>query len=151
MVSGAGGDRKSRPVLFWAFTALLVVGLNLYAPGDPTDMERLLASTIIVVAAASIWFWMGRRNLEIAFIPLFSIMFAINYALGIFLLTSNAIEGKNDMRLLPPTFNLVLILSLAGDFLLILLAYYGPWWRYLIPRMPKCQLCSEYASGSSAR
>ena len=151
MVSGAGGDRKSRPVLFWAFTALLVVGLNLYAPGDPTDMERLLASTIVgVTLTASIWFWMGRRNLEIAFIPLFSIMFAINYALGIFLLTSNAIEGKNDMRLLAPTFNLVLILSLAS-FLLILLAYYGPWWRYLIPRMPKCQLCSEDALGSSAR
>ena len=45
---------------FWLGPAALVLILNLYAPAEPTVIERVLASAIILVAFGSIWRWIYR-------------------------------------------------------------------------------------------
>jgi hypothetical protein len=140
----AGANREAPGVLFWIVCALLVLGLNLYAPGEPTAMERLLASLMVVVTAVSIWSWMRHRNIEVAFMPVFAIAFTINFGIGIFILTSGAYQGSCPMPLLDDTYNKVLALSLAG-LALTMLGYYGPWWRHITPRLPAFRLCWEDA------
>ena len=57
--------------VFWLILAILVLGLNLYAPAEPTMIERVLASAIIVVAFGAIWRWIyrGKRAAEFGFLP----------------------------------------------------------------------------------
>src|SRR5271170_1632115 len=111
IIARARAHEGAPGLVFWISAAFLLVGLNLYAPGEPTEVERLLASLMILVTTSVIWFSMYRRDVEIAFMPLFAIVFTITYGLGVFLLTSAAYFGSSPMSVLAETYDRVLFLS----------------------------------------
>src|SRR5258708_4005493 len=80
--------RRSSSVAYWLGVVVLLLVVNLYAPGEPTFLERLLASTIVMITAIVSWVWIQRPRLEVAFMPMFSVSFSIYFALPIFILVS---------------------------------------------------------------
>ena len=133
---------SSRGYLYWLVCAMFLVCLNLYAPGAPALSARLLASAMILISAASVWFWIRSGTLETAFMPIFAMLFAINYGLPIFILLPNAMLDKFDMPLITGDLDKALWLSIAG-LLLTMLGYYGPWRRAISRALPSFALAWE--------
>jgi hypothetical protein len=132
-------QRKTNGRMFWIGFAILITGLNLYAPGEPTFLERALASLVMLSAAVPVYCWLRKEGIEAAFLPLFGINFSIYYSLGVFVLVYGAYLGRSPLPGLADTYNEALALSIGG-LLLVFLGYYGPWWRHIIPRLPACEM-----------
>jgi len=133
-----------RQVRMGAALALLVAGLNLLAPGDPSLAQRCLASAIIAVAAIPLWLWSAGVDRGIPFAFFISMMFAGYYALPIFLLKRYRVElfgGEPSEALIVKA----LALSLAG-LTCMLIGYYGPirvWLVPLVPRFNRVSTCNN--------
>lgn len=120
-----------RSIGYWGIVGCLLLALNLYSPGEPTGLERLLAGSIILIAAAvNRW---GFRSSDIAFMPIFAFGFAIYYAVPIFILVRQATFLSLPMDLMADSINKTLLLCLAGLSLTII-GFYGPW-RHAIARI----------------
>jgi len=127
-----------RQVRMGVALALLLAGLNLLGPGDPSLEQRCLASAIIVVAAIPLWLWSVGVDRSIPFAFFVSMMFAGYYALPVFLLKRYRVElfgGEPSETLIVKA----LVLSLAA-LACMLLGYYGPVRVWLAPLVPRFNL-----------
>lgn len=138
----------SRQLQRWFSLALILIllALNVYAPAQPALIQRLLASLIIALAAVPTWLWLSGRDRGIPFLPFLAGIYALYYALPIFLLTKYS-RAWYLTRIIPNSFlDQALALSLIGLGLL-LLGYYGVHHRVLASVVPKVTMqWSDYGS-----
>jgi hypothetical protein len=121
-----------------ASVVVALIALNLYAPGSPTLLERVLASAIIASLALPVWLWMSGADPTIPFMPFLTMVFAYYFALPVFLLKHYAVEMFK-----PPIpahyIELALEYSLLGLYCLFA-GYYGPAKWLFAPILPRFNL-----------
>jgi hypothetical protein len=114
-VRQSAGDRESG-YSFWIGVAMLLLVLNLYSPAGPTPPERLLASGIIVFAAAAIWHWLyrGHGEAEFGFLPVVMVLYALECAVPIFTLKIYSMDVFATVALPDAVVEKSLLLVLCG-------------------------------------
>jgi hypothetical protein len=132
---------RSGGKLFWLGLGIFVLVLNLYAPAEPTSIERVLASSIILLAFGTIWFWTYRGGgcAEIGFLPVFVIVYSLEFALPIFTLKVYAMDPFNERSVSDWALEKALLLALVGLFSIIV-GYYWPGHRRVARALPKVRL-----------
>lgn len=101
--------------------AMAIADLNLYAVGEPTAIQRFLASIIIALGFLPTLLYLKDDEPGIPFLPLFGIIYSIYYALPIFTLNKYVIT-----TICPSEGALIyaLLVSVIG-FAALIFAYYG--------------------------
>lgn len=97
--------------------------LNYFAPGNPAISMRLLATAIIVTGIYPTWRWLTGVDRGLPFMPYFSVLFVLYYAITIFLLAHYTV-AYGGPTVGPKWIVRSLSLSLLS-LVLILAAYYG--------------------------
>ena len=125
LLQQAGSRRSGR--LFWPVLVLVLLVLNLYAPAQPTIAERLLASGIVLVALSAIWVWMyrGRGKAEFGFLPVFLLVYSLQYALPVFTLKIYSMQVFTTESLPDEAVEKALLMALIG-LAAVLFGYYYP-------------------------
>lgn len=128
-------------MMMWLLLLLILTGLNLYAPGDPTVTQRLLANAIILVCAWGIHRWRrSRSDEESGFLPVILFVYVVFFPLPIFtlrfydyqdLFASTSVGDTNLEK--------ALAFTLAG-IVALLMGYYYPIRTYMRKRLPKVYL-----------
>jgi len=62
-----------------------IVGLNLYAPAEPTLLQRLLASALVVLCAVPFLMWAARRPWRQSLMPYVGALYAMSFAGPVFI------------------------------------------------------------------
>ncbi|MBT9175134.1 MAG: hypothetical protein DDT22_00808 [candidate division WS2 bacterium] len=112
--------RSQHPHLLALILVLVIIGLNVFAPGEPTIFQRLLASLILVLGFVPAFTYIKRNESGIPFLPLLGVIYSIYYALPIFTLEEYAIKFT---ALPQASLEKALLLATLG-FLMLLLSYY---------------------------
>ena len=68
-----------------ALSVAVVVGLNLYAPGEPTVLHRALASLLLALCAVPSMMWAARRPWRQSLMPYVGILYATSFAAPVFM------------------------------------------------------------------
>ena len=68
-----------------ALSVAVVVGLNLYAPGEPTALHRALASLLLALCAVPSMMWAARRPWRVSLMPYVGILYATSFAAPVFM------------------------------------------------------------------
>ena len=129
----------ARGACFVAVLALILAGLNLYAPGSPTLAERLLSTSTLAIAALPLWLWLSGVDRGIPFMPFFGMVYAVYYAVPFFLLKSYSREmfgAPFSDSLMTRALGVVFAGLLAA-----LLGYYGPQHLAVARILPKPRFC----------
>ena len=126
---------------FWFAAAVFILLLNLYAPAGPTLVARLLATTIILLAGATIWRWIyrGGGEADFGFLPVFAIIFGLEYALPVFTLKFYSMDVFADGSLPDSTVEKALLMALLG-LISILVGYYYPGRRRVAQSLPQFRM-----------
>ncbi|HWP37039.1 MAG TPA: hypothetical protein VNL18_05730, partial [Gemmatimonadales bacterium] len=129
-----------RQVTAFAFGVLvLLAALNVYAPGSPTPLQRLLASLIIVAAAVPTFRWLRDLDPGVAFMPFWGLVYAGYYAAPVFLLERFSRAYYLTGIIADESIERALILALLG-VLVTLVGYCGPFVRPVASLMPKLEM-----------
>ncbi len=64
-----GSASLGKAVTLAASIIIVLIALNLYAPGSPTVLERAFASAILASLALPVWLWMSGADPTIPFMP----------------------------------------------------------------------------------
>ena len=64
--------------------AAAIVGLNLYAPAEPTPLQRLLASALVGLCAVPSMMWAARRPWRQSLMPFVGVLYATWFAVPVF-------------------------------------------------------------------
>jgi hypothetical protein len=130
--------RRQQRTLALCVGVLLVV-LNLSALADPTPIQRVLSSAIILLCAYPSWRLVSGKDRGVAFLPFFGGVYAVYYALPVFLMSEYQLPKSGGLVDLEAFVEPALGLAFAG-LCLLLLGYYGPHQRGLARVVPKVNL-----------
>jgi hypothetical protein len=133
-----GSATLAKAVKLAASVVVGLIALNLYAPGSPTLLERVLASATIASLALPVWLWMSGADPTIPFMPFLTMVFAYYFALPVFLLRNYAV-GMFKPPIPAPYIELALEYSLLGLYCLFA-GYYGPAKWLFAPILPRFNL-----------
>jgi len=112
--------RNQHPHLLALILVLVIIGLNVFAPGEPTIFQRVLASLILLMGFIPTFLYIKKNESGIPFLPLFGVIYSIYYALPIFTLEDYTVK----FTVLPhASLGKALLLATLG-FLMLLLSYY---------------------------
>jgi hypothetical protein len=127
--------------MIWILTAVVIGLLNWYAPADPTSLERVLASAIILTCFWGIRHWQthpSRR--ESGFLPMVMFVYIMFFPLSIFtLLFYNYKEPFSPSSVGDDNLEKALLLTLIG-IICLLFGYYYPGREEVRSRLPKIRL-----------
>lgn len=115
--------RNQHPHLLALILVLVIIGLNVFAPGEPTILQRLLASLILLLGFIPTFLYIKKNELGIPFLPLFGVIYSIYYAIPIFTLEEYSIHFT---ALPEASLEKALLLSAVGLFMLLLSFYKLP-------------------------
>lgn len=88
------GSGRFESIWFLAASLVVVAGLNYYAPGNPTLLQRALGSSILLICAAPTWIWLrSDRGGFTGFFPLICGIYAMYFALPVFVLKHFHLHG----------------------------------------------------------
>lgn len=120
----AGSASASRQIAWLSVLIALLVALNWSAPTTLTGRERVLGSAIIVASVVPTWLFLIGSDRQIPFLAFYSLVFALYYAVPLFVLRrlTASIVGSGITE--PPIFR-ALVLALCG-LLSLFAGYYGP-------------------------
>ena len=130
-----GSASLGKAVTLAVSIVIVLIALNLYAPGSPTVLERAFASAILASLALPVWLWTSGADPTIPFMPFLTVIFAYNFALPVFLLRKFA-TGLFKPPIPEYYITLALGYSLVGLYCMFA-GYYGPakWlFRPILPR-----------------
>lgn len=116
-----------------------LLALNLYASAHPTLTQRLLASLIILLAAAPTQLWLIGIHRGLPFLPLVAGIYAAHFALPIFTLNKYTLAWYTSRVIPDGIIEQALALALAG-LALLLLGYYAVSSQGLRRIIPKADL-----------
>ncbi len=120
----AGSASAARQIKWLSVLIALLLALNWFAPAGLTGRERVLGSAIIVASVIPTWLFLIGSDRQIPFLTFYSLVFALYYAVPLFILRrfTASIFGSSITE--PPIFR-ALVLALCG-LLSLFLGYYGP-------------------------
>jgi hypothetical protein len=125
-----------RPQLLIIAAGVAVAGLNIFATGNPTSSQRLLASAIIILSFIPTLRFISKGESGLPFLPLFGGIYSILYALPVFLLDSFEFKGfVFDDGIVEKS----LFLALLGLASLLVAIYWFPL-TAKVPILPKVSL-----------
>lgn len=133
-----GSATLGKAVKLFGASAIVLIALNLYAPGSPTILERVLASAILASAALPVWLWMRCTDRTIPFMPFLTLIFAYYFALPVFLL-KRYVTGLFNPGISEHFITLALAYSLLGLYCMFA-GYYGPAKWLFAPILPRFNL-----------
>ncbi|HEV2169640.1 MAG TPA: hypothetical protein VGR40_01765, partial [Candidatus Binatus sp.] len=133
-----GSASLGKALKLLAALMMVLIALNLCAPGAPTLLERMLASAILASVALPVWLWMSGADRTIPFMPFLSLVFAYYFALPVFLLRKFAV-GLFKPPIPDHYITLALGYSLVGLYC-IFAGYYGPAKLLFAPILPRLNL-----------
>jgi hypothetical protein len=79
-------ETSARSYLLYLRLGIAVTGLNIIAPADLTYLERVLASAILIISFIPTLRFVSRAEGVLPFLPLLGGVYALHYALPVFLL-----------------------------------------------------------------
>lgn len=132
-------ERRRQQRILALTVAVLLVVLNLSALADPTPVQRVLGSAIILFAAFPSWRLVAGKDRGIAFLPFFGGIYAVYYALPVFLMSEYQLPTARGRVNLEAFVEPALVLAFVG-LCLLLLGYYGPHHRLLARVVPKVNM-----------
>src|SRR5580704_17863393 len=81
-----GAENRRGGKMVWMVAAAFILALNLYAPAPMTLAERVLASAVILLSLAMIWYWTyrGGGEAEVGFLPAMLVVYLTFFGFPIF-------------------------------------------------------------------
>ncbi len=126
-----------RVAMLALLTAVVILALNLYAPANPTALQRLMASLLLVLCSLPTLMWASDRDWGHSLLPLLGVTYALNFGTPVFLLTS--LRGNwfgQEPFIENSLINTALFLALAG-WALLLVGYFGLVRQRLAAKLPR--------------
>lgn len=121
--------------------AVLLAALNAYAPAEPTAVQRLLASLVIVACAVPALRWLA-GHAEQSLLPYLGVLTGLHFGGGIFLRRSFFGQWLNGPRIEDSLIEIALLLAL-GSWLLVLVGYYGMGHGRLNGKLPRINITGQ--------
>ncbi len=109
--------------MIYRLTLIYIIGvfsLNLIAQANPTPLERILASVILILGFIPTFFYIKHGESGIPFLPLFGAIYSIYFGLPIFLLEDYTV---GSVSLSQGSLEKALLLAASG-LLILYLSYY---------------------------
>lgn len=113
----------------------ILAALNAYAPAEPTAVQRLLASLLIVLCAVPMLRWVA-GHAEQSLLPYLGILTGLYFGGGIFLRRNFFGQWLNGPRIADPLIEIALLVALGG-WLLLLVGYYGMGYGRINAKLPR--------------
>lgn len=120
-----------------ALAALLAV-LNVYAPAEPTGLQRLLGSLIIILCAVPMLRWVA-GHAEQSVMPYLGILTGLYFGSGMFLRRDFFGQWLNGPRIEDSLIEVALLVALGG-WALLLAGYYGMGYGRLNGKLPRINI-----------
>jgi hypothetical protein len=124
----------SKQAIGFLILAMVIIDLNLFTPANANFTQRCLASIIFILGFLPTFFYIGKNESGIPFLPFFGMIYIVYYALPIF-----ALKNYTIALISPPSDSLTKALLLAaGGLFMLLTAYYktsGKFIGRLVPRI----------------
>ncbi|HYB92374.1 MAG TPA: hypothetical protein VEC38_15160 [Candidatus Binataceae bacterium] len=118
--------------------ALLIAGLNFYAPAEPGFTVRIFASLIVATAALPVWLWNAGFDRTFPLMPFLSALYALIFAVPVFLLHRYSTGGFSAT--IGPQYIAQALEYVWLGMLSMLAGYYGPLHSVFAPVMPRFKL-----------
>lgn len=128
-------------VIAVAALAALLAALNAYAPAEPTAVQRLLGSLVIVACAVPMLRWVAGHAAQ-SLIPYLGILTGLYFGGGIFLRENFFGQWLNGPRIEDSLIEIALLLVLGG-WLLLLAGYYGMGHGRLNGKLPRINIAGQ--------
>ena len=125
-------------IIAGAVLAVLLAALNAYAPAEPTAVQRLLASLLIVLCAVPMLRWVA-GHAEQSLLPYLGILTGLYFGGGIFLRRNFFGQWLNGPRIADPLLEIALLVVLGG-WLLLLVGYYGMGYGRINAKLPRINI-----------
>lgn len=125
----------------YVLTACVILALNLYAPANPSLVQRGLASLLLAGCALPTLLWASSRQWHHAFMPLLGATYAMNFALPIFLRSKFTGNWLDMPRVDGAFIDKALLLALTG-WGLMLIGYFGPVSGWVSRGLPRINVLS---------
>jgi hypothetical protein len=137
-----GAENRRGGKMFWMVAAAFILALNLYAPAPLTLAERVLASAVILLSLAMIWYWTyrGGGEAEVGFLPAMLVVYLTFFGFPIFtqktllMVFAYAAYALDDAAV-----DKALFLSLLG-LGLVICGYYWPGRRRVAGFLPRFRM-----------
>ncbi len=120
-----------------ALAALLAV-LNVYAPAEPTGLQRLLGSLIIILCAVPTLRWIA-GHAEQSLMPYLGILTGLYFGSGMFIRRDFFGQWLNGPRIEDSLIEVALLVALGG-WALLLAGYYGMGYGRLNGKLPRVNI-----------
>lgn len=136
--------RNARRSARWLAVGVLclLVGLNIYAPGEPTSVERFLGSLVLVGAAIPVFVWLRHPELT-PFMAFWGLIYGVYYGLPVFLLERFSRTYYISEIIPDHDIEKALLLSLLG-IAAALVGYYGRLHHLVARVLPKFEMHWEW-------
>ena len=128
-----------RVALLAAVTAAVILALNLYAPADPSALQRLMASLLLGLCALPTLLWASDRDWGHSLMPFAGVTYGLYFGSPIFLRRDFYGTWFGSPRLDDSLVSLTLLLALAG-WALLLAGHFGPHRRWLADKLPRVEI-----------
>lgn len=120
--------------------AVILIALNLYAPAEPTILERLLASVLIVIAIVPVWRWLSGADNGTPLLAFITLLYGLYYSVPIFLLSRYSLAWYTPQTIPEVDIEWALSLSCLG-LLALEMGYYAGIAKDISRRLPRFALC----------
>ncbi len=128
-----------RVAVFIILVAAALLALNLYAPANPTVLQRLAASLLLCLCSLPMLMWASGRDWGPSLTPIIGVTYGLYFGSPVFLLQNFYGHWSGSSRIDDSLINLALFLALAG-WVLLLTGYFGSHRRWLAGKLPRVEV-----------
>ena len=128
-----------RVAVFAILVAAVLLVMNLYAPADPTALQRLMASLLLCLCSLPMLMWASGRDWGHSLMPIIGVTYGLYFGSPVLLRQDFYGHWLGSPRMDDSLIDLTLFLALAG-WALLLAGYFGPHRRWLAGKLPRVEV-----------
>ncbi len=125
--------------MFAILVAAAILALNLYAPADPTALQRLMGSLLLGLCSLPTLMWVSDRDWGHSLMPITGIAYGLWFGSPVFLRQEFYGQWLGSPRIDDSLIEWTLLLALVG-WTLLLVGYFGPHRRWLTCKTPRFEV-----------